>query len=420
MKKSTTVSGFTIIELIVVVAIIGILASVVIIGYGAWQKNTATSVLKSDLSQAATSLQSARNFSGPTNSGYPTTLPSTFVASQGVQVSGGGRFGGTSYCVAATSSKYSDLTYYVSDKQATPAQGDCSTSVSVFAGGSSNGYVNGQGTTARFSRSEGVTVAPDGTLYVAENDNDVVRKVTNTGLVSTYAGTGAQGSNNGAAASATFRGVRGVALDPSGTLYVADINNNDIRVISPAGVVSSLGADVHATDVIYGQDGNLYALGGDNLAGMLYQITTSGDQTTIAGNGTIATLDGQGTAAAFNDPRSLTRASDGTIYVCENGSGLIRKVTASGYVSTYAGYSTTYSGGATSVLNGWCGAVALDKNGVLYVAADGVLQAIDKNGTVTSLASISGYIGGMAFDNQGTLWAVASGSGSDVYKIVIP
>jgi len=108
-------SGFTIVELIVVISIIGILASISIISYGNWQQSVIEAQLKSDLNSVATAMESYRNF----NNGYPSSIPSTFSPSEGVILSGGSIDGGKTYCVDIFSSKVTDLYYYIDSESGT-------------------------------------------------------------------------------------------------------------------------------------------------------------------------------------------------------------------------------------------------------------------------------------------------------------
>lgn len=119
----TTQKGFTIVELLVVIVVISILAGVVIVGYGAWRKDIALSSVKSDLTAALSSMESARSFS---KEGYPAALPNTFSSSQGVTVtykSGSGK----GFCVEGVSSALSGVVYHIDtaagDK--TPVEGTC-------------------------------------------------------------------------------------------------------------------------------------------------------------------------------------------------------------------------------------------------------------------------------------------------------
>jgi len=126
-------SGFTIVELIVVIAVIGILAGAVIIGYGSWRRTTQIAQVKSDLNGAASAMASAQNFSNS----YPTTVPATFTPSSGVTISGGGQYGGSTFCIKATSN---GIIYHITNGMTVPAVGSCTTSCfSILNSGASTG-----------------------------------------------------------------------------------------------------------------------------------------------------------------------------------------------------------------------------------------------------------------------------------------
>ncbi|HEY4194232.1 MAG TPA: hypothetical protein VGM63_01765, partial [Mucilaginibacter sp.] len=109
----------------------------------------------------------------------------------------------------------------------------------VVAGSDSAGLVNGAAAIARFDHPFGLAFDAAGNLYIADQGNSVIRKMNTAGIVSTFAGKGdTTGSANGAGTAATFYKPFGVATDASGNVYVADAANNQIRKISPAGVVS--------------------------------------------------------------------------------------------------------------------------------------------------------------------------------------
>jgi sugar lactone lactonase YvrE len=208
------------------------------------------------------------------------------------------------------------------------------------------------GGTAVFKGPAGVAIDAQGNLYVADAQDHKIRKISLQGVVSTYAGTGAQGSNNGnAQTEATFRQPSGLALDRQGNLYVADYFNHLIRKITPAGEVSTYagkgttgsadGQRLEATfNLPYGvavdADGNVYV--GDYGNNKIRKIKTNGEVITLAGNGTTASTNGNGVNAGIPKPGGLTVDSDGTLYVVEKGGGRIRKITVAGVVSTIGGY----------------------------------------------------------------------------------
>lgn len=201
--------------------------------------------------------------------------------------------------------------------------------VTTLAGSATAGSADGIGASASFNNPLGIAVDANENVYVADYSNNMIRKITPAGVVTTLAGTTTAGSNNGAAGLATFNGPSGIALSPSGTLYVAEWFNSDIRQISPAGVVS-----------------------------------------TLAGSGAAGSDDGVGTAATFSLPVSIAIGTNGVLYVADDGNNLIRMVTPAGVVATLAGSINAGSAdgpGSTAMFNQPSG-IAVDTNGNLYVA----------------------------------------------------
>ena len=112
--------------------------------------------------------------------------------------------------------------------------------VSTLAGNGSVGNANGNGGSASFHSPFGIAVDAAGNVYVADAGNNMIRKITPDGTVTTFAGSGIKGAGNGTGAQATFNTPAGLAVDVAGNVYVSDENNNLIRKISPVGVVSTL------------------------------------------------------------------------------------------------------------------------------------------------------------------------------------
>jgi len=103
------------------------------------------------------------------------------------------------------------------------------------------GYTDGAGAVARFGSPRGLAVGADGIVYVADTDNNVVRKITPDGVVTTVAGSAGQtGDSDGTGTAAQFSAPRGIAVDAAGNVFVADSDNNSIRKVTPAGVVTTV------------------------------------------------------------------------------------------------------------------------------------------------------------------------------------
>ena len=277
------------------------------------------------------------------------------------------------------------------------------TTVSTLAGTGTTGSANGAATVAQFSVPEGVAVDAQGNVYVADNGNSLIRKITPAGVVSTLAGNGTYGLADGPATTASFSAPADVALDGQNNVYVADFDNNCIRKITPAGVVSTLagtktggfadGAGSTArfsgpNGLVLDAQGNVYV--SDYFNHVIRKVTPAGVVSTFAGTGTRGSVDGPGSTAQFMAPEGLAIDAQGTLFVADFGGGRIRKITAAGVVSTLAGTGTkgqTNGPGNTAQFSGPTG-IALDPQGNAYVADFGNnnIRKITPDGVVSTLA----------------------------------
>ncbi|RSK45163.1 NHL repeat-containing protein [Hymenobacter rigui] len=249
------------------------------------------------------------------------------------------------------------------------------------------GSMNGPGTMARFAYPTGVAVDAAGTVYVADQHNHVIRKITAAGMVSTLAGMArSHGSADGVGSAARFYAPASVAVDTAGTVYVADAGNFTIRKVTAAGVVTTLAGKASSRGCI-DSVGTAARFGGPigiavDTRGTVYvadvvyhnirKITAAGVVSTLAGRaGAFGSNDGPGASATFNDPMGLAVDAAGTVYVADAGNHVIRKITAAGVVSTLAGTARTIGGadGVGAVVRFYSPTgVALGAAGVVYVA----------------------------------------------------
>jgi len=268
--------------------------------------------------------------------------------------------------------------------------------VSTLAGSGIQGNVNGTGENASFNRPSGVAVDANGNVYVADAGNSLIREVSPVGAVTTLAGGDTTGAVNGPGASSTFDYPTGLALDASGNLYVADAGNNLIRLISKAGVVSTFAGSItdttsnfnNPTGVAVDAAGNVYVAGYIN--NNILQINQAGVVNIFAGTGSPGALNGPAASATFYYPSGVAVDASGNLYVADEVNNLIRKITTDGTVSTLAGNGkagAADSTGTAASFNGPAG-IAVDGAGNVYVADanNNLIRKITPAGAVTTLA----------------------------------
>ncbi|MFZ6654758.1 hypothetical protein [Undibacterium sp. TJN19] len=236
--------------------------------------------------------------------------------------------------------------------------------LSLIAGSTEGpGWADGVGLQAQFSRStlndfgvnsKGLVIDSSGNLYIADTGNHIIRKMTPQGVVTTIAGKAGQaGSTDGMNSTARFKFPSGLAIDAKNNLYVADVANSTIRKISPEGQVS-----------------------------------------TVAGSpGQFAWADGQGASARFNRPMGITANAAGELFVTDMINYCIRKISPNGVVSTIAGQPGKQGlrdGTGTQAQFGVAKDIAVDADGVLYVAdeSNNAIRKISNNGVVSTLSLI--------------------------------
>jgi trimeric autotransporter adhesin len=268
--------------------------------------------------------------------------------------------------------------------------------INTIAGTGTAGFGGdgGAAKSAQFNGPRGIALDASGTLYIADSLNGRVRAFSGTGNVSTLAGNGgAASSGDGAAAvKAQLNFPRGVAVDGSGNLYIADTANNKVRVVSPQGVISTVagtgsagsGGDGGAAasaqlssplGVAVDAKGNLYIA--DTGNSRVRMVSTQGVISTVAGNGTagLAGDGGQAASAQLNLPAAVAVDSSGALYIADYINNRVRMVSPAGVISTIAGNGIAgYTGdgglGVNSGLSLPLG-VAVDAAGNLYIADTG-------------------------------------------------
>lgn len=229
--------------------------------------------------------------------------------------------------------------------------------VSTFAGTGDFDIVNGNSTAAKFKSPYSVTVDGNGNVYSSDDNDPRIRKITPSGEVTTYAGTAISGFADGKADEAQFRAGSYIATDASGNVFVSDGVNNRIRRISTTGQVNtfagsgtsgfnegsgSIAQFSFPGGITVDRQGNIYVADRGNFR--IRKITSGGIVSTLAGSGTQGTKDGSPAEAQFTlDMRDLVIDVDGNLYLSDL--DRIRKITPQGVVSTIAGSTAGFEDG---------------------------------------------------------------------------
>jgi len=315
---------------------------------------------------------------------------------------------------------------------AAPGQAQSYTFANLAGNPAGSGAADGTNGSAQFSRPSGIAVDGQGNLFIADQDNSTIRKITPVGsnwVVRTIAGkantVNTSHLQDGSNSSALFNFPTGVAVDGSGNLFVADQYDNAIRKITPVGTnwvvatIAGLGPTAGGfsngvstvarlnTPTGVAVDANSNVFVADYINNAIRQITpipgsTNWMVTTIAGAGPGAAnshlVDGTNTAAEFNGPTGLSIDTNGNLYVADQFNQAIRIMTPSGtnwIVTTVAGGGRAGStDGPNGLFNHPTGA-AVDANGTVFVA-DNFNDTIREVTVAPDLTSSTTTIGGSA------------------------
>jgi sugar lactone lactonase YvrE len=272
--------------------------------------------------------------------------------------------------------------------------------------GSTPGYQDGPALQAKFQGPLDMVFDQQGNLYVTDRYNHRIRKISSAGEVTTLAGSGEPGFEDGTGEAASFNYPNGIAMDPQGNLVITDLGNSSIRRITPAGVVTTVAGTGEygyvdgpaataqfdtpegiAVDTL----GNIYVA--DYMNHRLRKISTSGMVSTIAGSGPLAYdgggyVNGPALEAVLTMPRDLIVAPNGDIYFTET-SEVIRKLSG-GMVSHVAGSTTAgFADGPAAdarFYNPW--GIVMDGEGNLFIAdmTNHRIRKITPDGTVSTFA----------------------------------
>ena len=321
--------------------------------------------------------------------------------------------------------------------------------INTFAGVGTRGLPGAYGgdggpaTNAHLKWPEGAAVDGSGNLFIADSGNNRIRKVAVNGIITTVAGTGVGGysGDGGAATNAALSGPGGVAVDNSGNLFIADTQNNRVRRVGTNGIIDTFagtGVAGHSGDggaatnaeisapvaVAVDNQGNIFIADSNRIR----RVGPDGVITTAAGTpgGGYSGDGGPATNAALNSPFALTLDGAGNLFIADAGNGCIRRVATNGIISTVAGTGATgYSGDDGPAARAelyFPQGVAVDGAGNLFIAdtENQRIRKVDTNGLIMTVAGTgaTGYSGdggaaanatfhfpyGLALDRSGNLF----------------
>ena len=269
--------------------------------------------------------------------------------------------------------------------------------IQTFAGNGTAGYSGdgGQAAQAEINRVVGLATDPGGNIYLADQNNNVVRKIDTNGVITTFAGTGAAGftGDGGLATQAELNGPLGVCVAPSGSIYVNDEGNGRVREISTSGIITTVagnGSTVSSGDggqataagfvipirCAVDSSGNLFIV--DQGAFKVRKVDGNGIITTYAGTGAqgFSGDGGPATQAVFNNPTWVTEDASNNLYVSDQFNHRVRMIAPStGTITTVAGNGNNAFAGdggpATSASLSYPGGTVVDSTGVLYIVDGG-------------------------------------------------
>lgn len=282
----------------------------------------------------------------------------------------------------------------------------------TFAGSAGGaGFRDGLVASASFNTPAAVAKDAAGNLFVADSGNHLIRKITPTGEVSTFAGLGGHpGSADGDSGNSRFKNPAGIAVGADGFIYVADSENHTIRKISPAGEVTTFagqagtagGTDGPANaarfswpaGIACAADGGLFVADTNNHC--IRYISAEGVVSIFAGSaGQYGIADGPPDQARFSSPGALAVGADGTLYIADSGSGIIRMIQPGGNVVTIAGSAyegDNIDGIGTAARLVYPTGIVVDVTGNLYVA-DGAAETIRRIAAADrSVSTVAGNV----------------------------
>lgn len=269
--------------------------------------------------------------------------------------------------------------------------------VTTFAGSGESGYLDGPGVSAMFNRPSGVVIDSSGVLFVTDTGNHRIRSISEDGVVETYAGSGEVGFTDGVPDAARFDHPEGIAIH-SEILYIADSGNHRIRKINKERNVSTFagsgigGALDSPVALVVDDNGNGYVT--ERSSHHILKISPEGVVTQLAGDRDLNGFEGgTGAAARFDNPKGLAINSD-ILYVADFGNHRVRKISLGNkLVATFAGTgSDVVTDGAGDIAGlPYPVSLAAANNGDLYVGQESsTIRRIYSATVIENLSNLSG------------------------------
>ena len=298
--------------------------------------------------------------------------------------------------------------------------------VLTFLAGGSSGFADGTGSSAKFYYPSGITTDFYGNIYVADTGNNRIRAITPTGVVTTEAGSSNAGNgsmdDDGNGWNAKFNSPQALCKDALGNIYISDRNNRIRKLYNQT--VTTVATDNGSSETIQGiylNSGSFFLTYSNYNVRVLANGGSFGY--TLAGSLSPGNVDGTGTSASFNEPYGICRDASGNNYITDTQNHRIRKVTASGVVTTFAGSSLGYVDAiGTSAKFYDPKGICIDQSGNLYVAdtRNMKIRKIAPNGVVTTIISTFSEPRDICIDNAGNLYVtLIQNSASYIYKITL-